>query len=269
MGQLMGRFEPYAVEARTRLQAGDLQRQAFRAHGHGEDVQDQAVSLARRGIGTEPLRAGVQGEEVRALQAALSRLGYRDQAGRQLTADGDFGRLTRQAVLAFQRAHGLTADGIAGPQTQAALRRAVESPTPVDPVHPQHALYRQVRAGVEALDQALGRAADAASLRLAARLTWLAREQGLTRVDRVVLSEDPVRGVRGERVFVWQGRPGEAGQRWAGIETHTALATPVEASFQGLAAFERGLAPAWAREQAEATLRHTAYRDGLRPGIAP
>lgn len=54
--------------------------------------------------------------DVRGVQAALNR------AGAHLAVDGAFGSKTRDAVMAFQRAHGLTPDGIVGPRTQAALR---------------------------------------------------------------------------------------------------------------------------------------------------
>jgi len=37
------------------------------------------------------------------------------------TPDGDFGPLTRQAVLTAQRIHGLNPDGVVGPLTWAAL----------------------------------------------------------------------------------------------------------------------------------------------------
>jgi hypothetical protein len=58
-----------------------------------------------------PLAPGVQSTEtVRALQQKLG-----------VSADGVYGPKTRAAVKRFQRAHGLTADGVAGPQTLAAL----------------------------------------------------------------------------------------------------------------------------------------------------
>lgn len=40
-----------------------------------------------------------------------------------IVADGDFGPMTKNAVIAFQKANGLTPDGIIGPQTVAALNK--------------------------------------------------------------------------------------------------------------------------------------------------
>lgn len=42
-----------------------------------------------------------------------------------LTEDGSYGRITRQAVIAFQQTHGLQDDGFAGPKTVAALEAAL------------------------------------------------------------------------------------------------------------------------------------------------
>jgi len=42
----------------------------------------------------------------------------------QLDVDGNYGRMTRHAVMAFQAAHGLAADGLAGPDTWAAITKA-------------------------------------------------------------------------------------------------------------------------------------------------
>src|SRR3954447_19673214 len=58
-----------------------------------------------------PLAPGVQSTDtVRAVQQKLG-----------VSADGVYGRKTRAAVKRFQRAHGLAVDGIAGPQTLAEL----------------------------------------------------------------------------------------------------------------------------------------------------
>lgn len=62
------------------------------------------------------LRPGDSGPEVLAMQQRLSDLGY--WLG---TPDGSFGSLTSQAVLAAQKAAGLSRDGVVGPQTLAAL----------------------------------------------------------------------------------------------------------------------------------------------------
>ncbi len=56
------------------------------------------------------LRKGVSGEPVRILQVKLG-----------VTADGDFGPGTEKALKEYQTAHGLAADGIAGPDTFMAM----------------------------------------------------------------------------------------------------------------------------------------------------
>ncbi len=65
-----------------------------------------------------PLAPGVQSTDtVRALQQKLG-----------VSADGIYGPRTRAAVKRFQRANGLTPDGVAGPQTLAALGLASAQP---------------------------------------------------------------------------------------------------------------------------------------------
>ena len=67
------------------------------------------------------LRVGSRGEEVRQLQTKLKRWGYYSGA-----VDGIFGPMTREAVRSYQAQRGLTADGIAGPMTWAALDKETE-----------------------------------------------------------------------------------------------------------------------------------------------
>ena len=67
------------------------------------------------------LRKGSKGADVKALQEQLIALGY--SCG-SWGADGDFGTATENAVKAFQKASGLTVDGIVGAKTYAALEGA-------------------------------------------------------------------------------------------------------------------------------------------------
>jgi len=62
------------------------------------------------------LRRGARGPAVERLQLALREVGFNPGA-----IDGRFGHATEAALIAFQRAHGLLADGIAGPLTWARL----------------------------------------------------------------------------------------------------------------------------------------------------
>ena len=76
------------------------------------------------------LRYGNSGEDVAYVQRRLIELGYLSG-----TADGQFGSVTLAAVKAFQRANGLTTDGVAGTKTYGVLLsdaaiRAESAPTP-------------------------------------------------------------------------------------------------------------------------------------------
>ena len=61
-------------------------------------------------------KRGSRGEEVRQIQTKLKRWGYYTGS-----VDGIYGKKTEDAVRYFQRKNGLTADGIAGKQTLAAM----------------------------------------------------------------------------------------------------------------------------------------------------
>jgi LysM repeat protein len=80
-----------------------------------------------RGINSgRTLRRGHTGDDVRQLQEALVTTGHMTQ-GQANTGPGMFGPLTHASVRNFQRAQGLTADGVVGPRTRAALGRALSS----------------------------------------------------------------------------------------------------------------------------------------------
>jgi peptidoglycan hydrolase-like protein with peptidoglycan-binding domain len=68
------------------------------------------------------LSKGMQGTAVSDLQSSLTKLGYSTYG-----VDGVFGQNTYNAVVAFQKAHGLTQDGIVGNQTKSAITSALSS----------------------------------------------------------------------------------------------------------------------------------------------
>ncbi|MEA2311923.1 MAG: hypothetical protein QOE28_1891, partial [Solirubrobacteraceae bacterium] len=79
-------------------------------------------ALGRRGrpaLGSRPLRAGNRGWDVAALQFLLARHGFPSGA-----IDGGLGSHTDTALRRYQAWAGVGADGVAGPATLAALRRA-------------------------------------------------------------------------------------------------------------------------------------------------
>lgn len=74
-------------------------------------------------LGDRILRNGMDGEDVKELQTMLIGLDYDCGAW---GADGEFGDATEQAVEQFQYAHGCAVDGEVGPETLAALYKAME-----------------------------------------------------------------------------------------------------------------------------------------------
>jgi peptidoglycan hydrolase-like protein with peptidoglycan-binding domain len=97
-------------------------------------------ALGRRGrpaLGSRVMHRGQRGWDVAALQFLLQRRGYQPGG-----IDGGFGQGTHDALVAFQRAAGLTVDGLAGSATVSALRHRSGGPTrtPTGPVR----FYRPV-----------------------------------------------------------------------------------------------------------------------------
>ena len=106
------------VGPQTRAAVVKAQRRAgLSATGSiGAGTRDSLGPLGRPRFGSRPIVAGDFGLDVSVLEFLLLRAGeYRG------ALDGYFGPRLVAAVRAFQRGHGLTADGVAGPQTLAAL----------------------------------------------------------------------------------------------------------------------------------------------------
>ncbi len=89
-----------------------LGRTAFYRHSYAGRSNSSAVParLYQR-VTRWPQYGCKPAARVRKVQAMLRGVGYK------LTVDGYFGMETKKAVLAFQKAHGLVADGIVGPAT--------------------------------------------------------------------------------------------------------------------------------------------------------
>lgn len=99
----------------TYADSGDMETLTRRINGGTKGMEDRMDHYERalavfsgmpRPRQYSTLRKGDRGQAVKEMQTALN-----------LNADGDFGPGTESAVIAFQRANNLTADGIAGKST--------------------------------------------------------------------------------------------------------------------------------------------------------
>lgn len=85
---------------------------------NGPKVFDTSLPTLRRGD-RDAKWGGDKGDSVETLQKLLIEHGFNVGSD---GADGDFGRNTENAVIAFQKANGLTPDGVCGSATWAALQ---------------------------------------------------------------------------------------------------------------------------------------------------
>lgn len=97
------------------------------------------------------LRWGMSGDDVARLQQALV-----DRTYLRSAVDGRFGPLTYNAVRSFQADHGLAVDGVAGPETQAALGLAepIAGGPSTGGVSAPSAVARSLHIGVNRVDPA-------------------------------------------------------------------------------------------------------------------
>jgi peptidoglycan hydrolase-like protein with peptidoglycan-binding domain len=83
----------------------------------GPQTRQAFGKRGRPAFGSRTMKRGDRGWDVAAMQYILARRGYPPGA-----IDAVFGPMTDGALRNFQRAYGLSSDGLAGPQTIAALR---------------------------------------------------------------------------------------------------------------------------------------------------
>ncbi|QNR97725.1 hypothetical protein ICJ04_02045 [Stenotrophomonas sp. 169] len=140
-------------------------------------------------------------------------------------------------------------EGIIQPTKNIPAIQSIEAPFPDSPLNKEdhnpmpkqtfeqwlytsndRALGDQVSKGVATLDAAHGRTPDEASERMCGSLFCLAKENGLSRVDHVLLSGPNAEGHTGTNVFVVQGEPSDPAHLRASMPTATAAQTPVHES---------------------------------------
>lgn len=142
----------------------------------------------------------------------------------------------------------------------AARSPSAETHSPAQPAAPDHPMLAQARVAVHRLDASLGRTPDQASECMSASLACLARQNGLSRIDHVVLSGEGRESRPGENVFVVQGRLDDPAHLRAHMRTDVAAQTPVQESVQRLHEVDRQMA-------AEQALQPQVQQEAQRRGI--
>ncbi|HEL5400469.1 TPA: hypothetical protein UOJ25_000554 [Stenotrophomonas maltophilia] len=110
-------------------------------------------------------------------------------------------------------------------------------------------LHEQIRGKVAELDAANGRSFDASSERLSASLLVLARENGLDRVDHVVLSQQTGGAAAAQNIFVVKGALDDPSSLRAHSPTAEAAQRPVQESLDNLAVVNQRQAEQASQEQ--------------------
>lgn len=179
-------------------------------------------------------KLGDHGSAVGVLQTDLAALGITARDGTAIRPDQHFGPHTKEAVGAFQTAHGLNPDGVAGPATMTAIgeakAHAQDVPTLLDVRHPAHGIYEQAHACVAHIDESQGRAPGPHTQDFAGSLTSAATAAGFNRVDHVMLNDDASKG------WAVQGDLNSPFKQYAEVNVMQAIPTPLAQSSQEAAA---------------------------------
>ncbi|URX62051.1 peptidoglycan-binding protein [Luteibacter anthropi] len=181
------------------------------------------------------LREKDKGAAVGALQTDLAGLGFTARDGSTIRPDQQFGSRTKEAVEAFQQAHGLHVDGVAGKDTLAAIDAAKaqmqteakqKAPSLLDAHHPAHGMYEQAYQCVSRIDESQGRSPGPMTQNFAGALASAATAAGFNRIDHVVLNDDASRG------WAVQGDLNSPFKQYTDVGVMQAIQTPLSQSSQ-------------------------------------
>ncbi|QHG88510.1 MULTISPECIES: XVIPCD domain-containing protein [Xanthomonas] len=120
--------------------------------------------------------------------------------------------------------------------------------------HPGNALFQDAQRGVHAQDARAGRTPDQHSAQLSGSLAAEMHAAGGQRIDAVLMSPDAA------RTFAVQGRVDDPGQLRVGVDTMTAINTPLEQSSQRVADNAARQSPALEQQQAQTQQQQQAPR---------
>jgi putative peptidoglycan binding protein len=132
MGAQMERYANYADEV-SQIQPARARDDSVSQAVKAQASQGSAMALPAH---ARALRDGMHGEDVRALQEKLNRLGYKDAHGSPLREDASFGPSTRSAIETFQSKNHLDVDGVVGPATLRRMSIEVEQQQVYSPAKP-------------------------------------------------------------------------------------------------------------------------------------
>ncbi|PJL20372.1 hypothetical protein B9Y66_00120 [Stenotrophomonas maltophilia] len=235
-----------ALEARPLPSAGEMNQNELR-HRYASSgvaltsVWEQAIELATTRTREQH---GITGPTMQELgpategNAGASRPITHYQVGQDGVARAVATTSTQELQAAWNEVRARTAEQGPGPQPAQHVTVDTESQTvgqrrePLQLASPDRAIYSQIREGIAALDGERGRSFDESSERMSASLLVLAKEQGLSHVDRVALSNATVNHPAGHTVFLIQGELSQPPYSLASMHTERAVQTPLEESMQ-------------------------------------
>lgn len=129
--------------------------------------------------------------------------------------------------------------------------------------HSNDPLLSQIHQGVARLDAERGRDFDATSENISASLYALAKANGLTQVDHVLLSDRTAQPDAAQNIFIVQGERNDPAQLRASMPTAVAAQTPAETSFERAEQLSQS---AQVRTQDELQQRQVQEQSGPRMG---